>query len=445
MTKLLEGLLSFAGATGGQVILLSATLSQGLRQRLLHAFYRFQEVKPQLQNHSFPLLTHAHAQGVNEIAIPCGPPQGQTKTVEFLQSQPEVIACLQTALAAGQCALWIRNSVDDCLEAALALAQVGIPAASTLVFHSRFSQGDRNQIEQEVLTKFGKASTQADRAGQLLLATQVVEQSLDLDFDCLISDLCPMDLIIQRAGRLHRHQRDAQGNPCNGNDQRAKPVLHVFAPAWAETPNEDWFQQVFPRAAWVYTNHAQLWLTMKELKNRQGLNLPQDSRSLIEAVYGAEAAAPAGLAAAEQKAKSSESAQRSVGMLNLINFSQGYSSLNQNAVEDVVVSTRLGEEGCLAYLALEGQPLGESWRMAQIRLPGRWLSGLPGQRYHEPKLNSNLPNQGRYAYLFPLQPLGEDLWEILALDKNSQPLTLHYHRRWGLYRPQRINLNLGGE
>ena len=70
--------------------------------------------------------------------------------------------------------------------------------------------GDRIEKENEVLKFFGKDSTPEIRKGKILVATQVVEQSLDLDFDFMVTDLAPMDLIIQRSGRLHRHNDPAK-------------------------------------------------------------------------------------------------------------------------------------------------------------------------------------------------------------------------------------------
>lgn len=92
---------------------------------------------------------------------------------------------------------------------------------------------DRQVIEEDVLNRFGKRSGSEQRTGQVLIATQVVEQSLDLDFDMMISDLAPMDLLIQRAGRLQRHNRHVAGNPLNNDqpDQRLTPCFYLLTPA----------------------------------------------------------------------------------------------------------------------------------------------------------------------------------------------------------------------
>ena len=108
------------------------------------------------------------------------------------------------AASRGACVAVICNAVDEAIDMYRALCRDHEPGKVDL-FHARFAMGDRLDIERRVLDRFGKASTPDRRRGQILVATQVIEQSLDLDFDLVISDLAPVDLLIQRAGRLWRH------------------------------------------------------------------------------------------------------------------------------------------------------------------------------------------------------------------------------------------------
>ena len=124
--------------------------------------------------------------------------------VERLDDRAEIHARLLVIHHRGQCACWVRNSVADTIEAWEALAEAGIPKDRLHLFHARFALGDRLAIESAVLGRFGPESGPAERGGHILVATQVVEQSLDLDFDWMVSDLAPIDLLIQRAGRLRR-------------------------------------------------------------------------------------------------------------------------------------------------------------------------------------------------------------------------------------------------
>jgi hypothetical protein len=99
---------------------------------------------------------------------------------------------------------FICNAVDEAIVAHEALTALR-PEGTTHLFHARFAQGDRVAIEDAVLARFGREAEVQQRGGHVLVATQVVEQSLDLDFDLVVSDLAPVDLLIQRAGRLWRH------------------------------------------------------------------------------------------------------------------------------------------------------------------------------------------------------------------------------------------------
>src|SRR5690625_5684909 len=149
--------------------------------------------------------------------------------------------------------------------------------------------GDRLEIERGVLAAVRRSSTEADRCGKVVVATQVIEQSLDLDFDEMVSDLAPVDLLIQRAGRLKRHRRDCGGNRLDDDsldDQRGKPCLNVLSPELVEAPGKEWVRRALPGTAAVYRDHGQLWLTAHGLARRQVVEIPADLRDLIESVYG---------------------------------------------------------------------------------------------------------------------------------------------------------------
>ena len=110
------------------------------------------------------------------------------------------------ALQSGVCAGVIVNTVRRAQDIAQQLREK-MPEKDVLLLHSRFTLADRAKQETELLHRSGKSSTAKDRDGLIVVGTQVLEQSLDIDFDILVSDLCPMDLLLQRIGRLHRHQR----------------------------------------------------------------------------------------------------------------------------------------------------------------------------------------------------------------------------------------------
>ena len=120
--------------------------------------------------------------------------------MERLAGPSEAAALLAQAAGQGAACGWVRNAVDDAIAAVDALRAAGIRAD---LLHARFALTDRKRTERAMLQRFGKQGH--ERAGRVLVGTQVLESSLDLDFDVMVSDLAPMAALIQRAGRLWRH------------------------------------------------------------------------------------------------------------------------------------------------------------------------------------------------------------------------------------------------
>lgn len=119
---------------------------------------------------------------------------------------------LQNALREGGCAGVIVNTVRKAQDLAARLREE-LPEFEVLVFHAQFLMPDRAEKEQRLMERIGKRSTPAQRDRLIVVGTQVLEQSLDIDFDYMITELCPMDLLLQRIGRLHRHPGRARPQP----------------------------------------------------------------------------------------------------------------------------------------------------------------------------------------------------------------------------------------
>lgn len=237
MVKLLEGLLRFHAAQGGSAIILSATLPAALREKLLNAFSDGAEFMSAggSDNAGYPWLSHLTSSGLLEQPLATRPEVQRTVAVNWIQQRQEALDIIYRVVATGQCICWIRNTVDDALDTYQQLLHEGIvPEQDLLLFHSRFAFIDRIAIENKTLNWFGNNAPVSERRGKVLIATQVVEQSLDLDFDWMITDLAPIDLLIQRAGRLQRHIRDAHGQRKSTlPDERQPPVLHISGPSLA--------------------------------------------------------------------------------------------------------------------------------------------------------------------------------------------------------------------
>ena len=199
MLREMERLIEFQAGLGGSTVMLSATLPQNTRARLTSAFGKVIAADWMADDPAmnYPLATVCTTSGTSSVNTGSQPGRERRVPVRFLRSPDDAYREVEKAAQAGQAVLYLRNSVDDVLDAADALGARGL---SPLVFHARYALGDRLDIERRVLRLFGKEATPADQRGTVLVATQVVEQSLDLDFDCMVTDLAPIDLIIQ-AGR----------------------------------------------------------------------------------------------------------------------------------------------------------------------------------------------------------------------------------------------------
>ena len=221
MTELLLGVLKGHLALGGHALLMSATLGAAARSKFTSRGVRSSPPAPRdAEDVPYPALTLVPADSVPETrAITTS---GSTKSVSMsalsILDDPDSIA--RTAAAAardGAKVLVIRNTVSSAQAVFGALlAQDGddvmlAVADGPALHHSRFAAEDRRLLDDAVETAIGKASRPA--GGLVLIGTQTLEQSLDIDADFLIADLCPVDVLLQRIGRLHRHARTSRPRP----------------------------------------------------------------------------------------------------------------------------------------------------------------------------------------------------------------------------------------
>ena len=324
MLELLVSLLQAHRRRGGSAILLSATLPNIYRQKLISTFRATEQVEP--LEESFPLATRVNSMRVD--ATPVAAAGEKNVDVSFIHNIEACEALITDALNTGKNVAWIRNSVDDATEAYQRLQAVVGQRADVTLFHSRFVLADRQAIESKILDSLGKFSAEEgrNRAGKVVVATQVLQESLDIDLDVLISDLCPIDGLIQRMGRLHRHKRDANGQLTTGADMRGMPTLYVHAPEWTSEPDEDWLKKNFRNTEYVYRYPGRLWLGMKMLVKRGRINLPADARPLIEGVYARKAAdqVPTALQSADGMAYGQDLTKTAIANSRLIDWRYSY-------------------------------------------------------------------------------------------------------------------------
>jgi CRISPR-associated endonuclease/helicase Cas3 len=387
MQKLLNALLEAHARQGGCVILLSATLPQAMRESLVSAFHQgLGEEPPQLvKEKDYPLATHTPAIDDIETAVDTREEVKRTVKVERLATDLAVLDKIVKAANTGQCVCWIRNTVKSARHAYQDLLDAEIDPTQLSLFHSRFAMGDRQTIEKQTLKRFGNESTPNQRKGQVLISTQVVEQSLDLDFDLMITDLAPIDLVIQRAGRLQRHVRDQQGNRLtkkNAKDQRGTPLLYIYSPDPIDIADKDWLKPGHAGIQAVYPHVGQLWLTAKLLlgKPKNQFTIPQDARKLIDGVYSYEAEEniPSELLEASYDAEGKVLVQKSMADFNVLKLSKGYTYSSGDWDEETRIPTRLTEQETIsvALAVWENDKLKPyiankqyAWALSTIKLP----------------------------------------------------------------------------
>ena len=233
----------------------------------------------------------------------------------------------------GAAVTWIRNTVDDAISGVNLLRSEGIAAA---LFHDRFAMCDRLAIETDAVRRFGKNSGAAERRGKVLVATQVIEQTLDLDFDLIVSDLAPLDLLLQRAGRLWRHTH--RKRPISG------PQILVLSPDPDGPIVADWLGPQARGTSVVYSDHGVLWRTARVITHQSSSKVPDDVRGAIEAVYASDDAdIPPALQPARGKALGEKMAQRAFADANLLSVERGYVLSETAWQNESRVATRLSE------------------------------------------------------------------------------------------------------
>ena len=190
------------------VVLLSATLPSDRRKGLIEAYLNDKKNALSFLEVEYPRLTYTDGCEVFTKALPR---EDKKKTVKMTCGDEDIaIEKIKDAVYAGACVGIICNTVVR----AQYFAEIfnNMIEAKVILYHAQYIIPDRIEREEMLKKTIGKDSTAKMRNGVVVIGTQVLEQSLDIDFDILITDLCPMDLLLQRIGRLQRHSRTDR--PC---------------------------------------------------------------------------------------------------------------------------------------------------------------------------------------------------------------------------------------
>lgn len=274
MTTIIERLLEWLSAMGTTVILLSATLPRNRMNSLAKAFgcTPLEENDPQAK---YPRIWV----GTQNNAITLNPPAYQkarailTRSLHLTNNSPQEKATwLLDQVQHGGSLCWITNTIARSQDIFAELLKQAGDDVRLILLHSRFSVSEREEREKLLMDCFGPQGYRPKKA--IVIGTQVLEQSLDLDFDLMVSDLAPIDLLLQRAGRLHRH-------PWRGAIERSPhdmPVLWIYTDRRADGSLDI---SVDER---IYSRYL-LLRTDQVLPKDQGIPLPSAYRDLIECVY----------------------------------------------------------------------------------------------------------------------------------------------------------------
>ena len=254
---------------GCTVIVLSATLTKERRQALT--------AKPAVSD-AYPLFSvvAGNDDRVGEVVLRA--PKTKNVSIETSSDDDAVLGDALRHARCGEQVLWIENTVGEAQKLYLKLVRMlGNESSMEIgLIHSRFTKSDRAEKEEYWVNLLGKkGGRERGRRGRILVGTQVLEQSLDIDADLLVTRICPIDMLLQRIGRLWRH------------DKTLRPAS-AACKAWILSPElsqalED-PEKTFGATAAVYAPYV-LCRTIEAWASRSSIALPSDIRALLEATY----------------------------------------------------------------------------------------------------------------------------------------------------------------
>ena len=196
------------------------------------------------------------------------------------------------------------------------------PDTEVILFHGRNTMQNKNEIASQLLEKYGKFGKAKGLRPKrsIVIATQIVEQSIDFDFDFMITELAPIDLLIQRFGRWHRHD---DKNTIRETQKENVPIEVVYS------TNLDDHTVYRKKLSWLQR-------TIDFLNSHSLLVLPEHAREAVEYVYGEKAT---------ESEEDSETIKRMHASNNSINPPEEDPVLpwNTNTALSSVVETRLQE------------------------------------------------------------------------------------------------------
>ena len=405
MRYLARRLLKRHGMAGGRALLLSATLGAAARAEYLHP------ATSRPTTESFVIATNLPYPALSAPNTPLRhlpDPTCRSKAVQFeplpnLHSPEILLPRLRKALCDGQRILVVLNTVGRAV--AFARSVDADPELSWAMFsvngmhcphHGRFARADRELMDHAVSEKLGRNSPDGS---VLLIGTQTLEQSLDIDADWLITDLCPMDVLLQRIGRLHRHDRGP----------RPTPTCTVLLPEESDfsaflNPKGEVRRGNLAGFGTVYEDLRILQLTRNLVAQAPVIEIPRDNRNLVESATHPEQLASLKNEAWERHATHIEGiggAQQSAAHAAAMPNEHFGDFMFPNAVEEHL-ATRLGLNDRTLFLGgCHRTPFGQT--ITEITIPGHLAPKIEIEQAHLVSLDAD-------TLLIQADPAGQTIY-----------------------------------
>lgn len=360
------------------VIILSATLTQKRRHALLGQPTQQENITIPKQQEPYPLISVLPKNHSILQEIPVAPLPDSKVTIYLCQDDTDnpKKAIDEALLRAeqGQQVLWIENTVAEsqAIYKLLSARTKEMNVACGLL-HSRFLKIDRENIEKQWVDLYGKnGENKRQEQGRILVGTQVLEQSLDIDADFLVTRLCPTDMLLQRLGRLWRHKETPR-------PKSATQEAWIMAPTLTDTINN--LEKAFGKSSRVYSPYVlyrslEIW---EKVAESQSILLPKDIRFLLEKTYADRQETNDRLNRAKfELIKQNDTRER---------LAQVVSSKGIKTLPDNEASTRYSEQDTVDVL------LFKSYRHTEDK-SGTYITLLSGEEIYLPK-NGNMQNKQR--------------------------------------------------
>ena len=407
MRVILEALLNAHLGAGGYALLMSATLGSAARRLWLFRPRRESQVQAMSLDDAIQAPYPAVTTRAGHVESVLSSGENDLSKDVCIEAQPAMSDPAQVAeraleaARAGAKVLVIRNTVAYAVAAQQAIEAASSQGESGLLFSlngvrtlhtGRFAAGDRKLLDDEVEAQIGKERA---AGGRIVVGTQTLEQSLDIDADLLITDLCPVDVLLQRIGRLHRHRRDDRP------DGYRTPACVVL------TPGDDLStlltSPINGLGRYVYQDLRVLVATLRLIDAHAEWSIPRMNRELVE-----RATHPDALEAIVRElgdawrihANSITGENIAEGLTaasSIIRRDKSFFEDNRDVVfrdMEERIRTRLGDEGI--EVALEpppSSPFDGSFRIEKLAVPARWLRGV-----EVPESVSPMPTDGGFTF-----------------------------------------------